>query len=220
MKYSREQRAESRKQDNDNNTPAVTDAEDGGGTVFFWREYEEPYGFLCHCAEQYMMYCKALVLATPGAETSVSSASAKSTASAKKVSTSQPDSRRDIVGKAQSDPSRSPDMIMAEQKPGRQKELARSVRFTPSQLKEWEKVKFDVVMQGSYYKYSQNGEMRDRLLATGDRELVEASPQDNVWGIGLAAEFAEMHRADWGSNLLGKALMTVEGEAEGRDGCC
>ncbi|KAK5119976.1 hypothetical protein LTR85_007052 [Meristemomyces frigidus] len=225
MKYSREQRAELRKKE-DMTTPAVADAEDGGRSVFFWREYEEPYGSLCqwytscfrdpdvhpthvfNCAEQYMMYRKALVLATLDEDADVS-ALTKSAVPGKKGARSQPGSRRDAVGKAQSDPSRLPDMILAEQRPSRQKGLARSVRFSPAQLKEWEAVKFDVVVQGSYCKYSQNVDLRERLLATGDRELIEASPQDTVWGIGFAAEFAERHRADWGSNLLGKALMNV-----------
>ena len=47
------------------------------------------------------------------------------------------------------------------------------------------------------------------MLATGDRELVEASPSDQVWGIGFKKEVAESKRGSWGSNLMGKALMSV-----------
>jgi ribA/ribD-fused uncharacterized protein len=47
------------------------------------------------------------------------------------------------------------------------------------------------------------------LLATGDRELAEASPFDRVWGIGFTADCAEMNRESWGQNLLGRALMDV-----------
>ncbi|RMX73623.1 hypothetical protein D0869_13416 [Hortaea werneckii] len=93
MKYSRDQRSEMRKRDmsttqvhetslNSTQSSSST-AEEASGPIFFWREYEQPYGFLCQwypspfvapqvhpthvfgCAEQYMMYRKALVLATP-----------------------------------------------------------------------------------------------------------------------------------------------------------
>ncbi|KAI0478043.1 hypothetical protein F4859DRAFT_45893 [Xylaria cf. heliscus] len=61
---------------------------------------------------------------------------------------------------------------------------------------------------------------RDVLLATGDRELVEASPFDRIWGVGFAAKGAPGRRNKWGMNLLGKCLMDVreqfrkEAEAE------
>jgi len=52
--------------------------------------------------------------------------------------------------------------------------------------------------------------LREMLLRTGDREIVEASPMDRIWGIGFAAGKAEeVGRERWGLNLLGKALMEV-----------
>jgi len=52
--------------------------------------------------------------------------------------------------------------------------------------------------------------LRQMLLTTGDTELVEASPYDNIWGIGFrAGEAATRSRHKWGLNLLGKALMEV-----------
>lgn len=66
-----------------------------------------------------------------------------------------------------------------------------------------------MVLQGNYSNFSQDSDLRRRLLETGDRELVQASPQDRTWGTGYAAKFAEMRRTEWGSNLLGKALMSV-----------
>lgn len=54
-----------------------------------------------------------------------------------------------------------------------------------------------------------DGGLRALLLATGERELVEASPMDKIWGVGFGAERAESERERWGLNLLGKALMSV-----------
>ncbi|KAI0543701.1 hypothetical protein F4679DRAFT_90377 [Xylaria curta] len=53
---------------------------------------------------------------------------------------------------------------------------------------------------------------RDVLLATGTRELVEASPFDRIWGIGFGAKDAGNRRGKWGLNLLGKCLMEVREE--------
>ncbi|KAI1073395.1 DUF1768-domain-containing protein [Whalleya microplaca] len=50
---------------------------------------------------------------------------------------------------------------------------------------------------------------RDVLLATGDRELVEASPYDRIWGVGFRPQDAGRNRKRWGLNLLGKCLMEV-----------
>lgn len=49
------------------------------------------------------------------------------------------------------------------------------------------------------------------LLRTGDRELCKASQVDRSWGIGYKAEEAMDNRANWGENLLGKALVRVRG---------
>lgn len=51
------------------------------------------------------------------------------------------------------------------------------------------------------------GKLKAALLETGDRELVEASPRDKIWGVGFGAERAESERRRWGLNLLGKALV-------------
>jgi ribA/ribD-fused uncharacterized protein len=55
--------------------------------------------------------------------------------------------------------------------------------------------------------------LKQKLLATGERELVEASPFDRVWGIGFSKEEAKKGkksgagRGRWGKNLLGLALV-------------
>ncbi|GAA1615056.1 NADAR family protein [Kribbella sancticallisti] len=73
----------------------------------------------------------------------------------------------------------------------------------------WQQHRFELVVEGNVHKFGQNQPLLDYLLGTGDRVLVEASPVDRIWGIGLAAgdERAE-HPAEWrGLNLLGFALM-------------
>lgn len=62
---------------------------------------------------------------------------------------------------------------------------------------------------GNYYKFTQDEELKRVLLDTGDRELVEASPRDRIWGVGFGAKNAEKSRGKWGLNLLGQALMEV-----------
>lgn len=73
----------------------------------------------------------------------------------------------------------------------------------------WERERFGIVVEGSVHKFAAHPELRAFLLGTGDRVLVEASPLDRVWGIGLAAtdEGAFDPRRWRGGNLLGFALM-------------
>lgn len=72
------------------------------------------------------------------------------------------------LGYDQDTRSRLPDLVLAEEKPGKQKALARSVRFTDAQLEEWDRIKSDVVVKGNYCQFSQNPALRSRLLLTGD----------------------------------------------------
>lgn len=72
--------------------------------------------------------------------------------------------------------------------------------------------KFRIVEEGNYLKFTVSRDakaLREKLLATGDRELVEASPLDRVWGVGFTASEAGQNREMWGENLLGKALTNV-----------
>jgi len=60
-------------------------------------------------------------------------------------------------------------------------------------------------------KFSQHADLKEFLLNTGDRVIVEASPYDRIWGIGMATTDANAENpARWkGLNLLGFALMEV-----------
>lgn len=73
----------------------------------------------------------------------------------------------------------------------------------------WDKVKSAVVEAGNIAKFGQNPKLRRKLLATGDRLLVEAASRDRVWGIGYTAKHAMSYRQHWGENRLGKALMAA-----------
>ena len=72
-------------------------------------------------------------------------------------------------------------------------------------------MKVDVVVKGNIAKFSQNEKPLDLLLSTDDKILVEASPKDTVWGIGLdESSFEAIQPRKWiGENLLGFALMEV-----------
>ncbi|MFF7167584.1 NADAR family protein [Streptomyces sp. NPDC008086] len=73
----------------------------------------------------------------------------------------------------------------------------------------WERERFRIVVEGSVHKFGADAALRAFLLRTGDRVLVEASPVDRVWGIGLAAgDDGAGDPQRWrGPNLLGFALM-------------
>ncbi|MET9321886.1 NADAR family protein [Streptomyces sp. NPDC003038] len=73
----------------------------------------------------------------------------------------------------------------------------------------WERERYALVVEGSVHKFASDPALRAYLLSTGDRVLVEASPLDRIWGIGLAADDERaLDPARWlGLNLLGFALM-------------
>jgi ribA/ribD-fused uncharacterized protein len=93
--------------------------------------------------------------------------------------------------------------------PAEAKKLGRKVRNFDEAV--WQAVSWDIVVTGNAAKFGQHPDLREFLLNTGERILVEASPFDRVWGIGMAAANpAAEHPANWeGLNLLGFALMAV-----------
>lgn len=99
------------------------------------------------------------------------------------------------------------DRILASTTPVEQKALGQQVPNFDEDI--WEEHRFDIVKWGNYFKFTQNEELKQLLLGTGNRELVEASPWDWIWGVGFGAKNAEQNRDRWGQNLLGKALMEV-----------
>ncbi|UFZ05192.1 NADAR family protein [Bradyrhizobium ontarionense] len=101
------------------------------------------------------------------------------------------------------------DAILAAPGPSQAKTLGRAVRGFDDDR--WIAHRFDVAVRGNVAKFGQNPELAAWLRSTGDAVLVEASPVDRIWGIGLAADDARAREpARWrGLNLLGFALMKV-----------
>lgn len=99
--------------------------------------------------------------------------------------------------------------IIAAGHPNTAKKLGRQVKNFDDPL--WKRSRLDIVVRGNEAKFSQHPDLRDFLLHTGDRVIVEASPYDRIWGIGMAAthEHAEQPARWKGLNLLGFALMEV-----------
>ncbi|GAA3594343.1 NADAR family protein [Flavivirga amylovorans] len=85
------------------------------------------------------------------------------------------------------------------------------IGFTPEK---WNEHKYEIVKLGNIHKFSQHPELEEFLLNTKKRVLVEASPRDRIWGIGMGAsnEKAKNPLLWRGKNLLGFALMEVRDE--------
>lgn len=96
--------------------------------------------------------------------------------------------------------------------PAEVKKLGRKVANFNDDI--WKKNKYDIVKQGNLYKFSQNHALKQFLLSTQKKVLVEASPYDTIWGIGLGKEHANAPNPEkWrGLNLLGFALMEAREE--------
>jgi ribA/ribD-fused uncharacterized protein len=101
------------------------------------------------------------------------------------------------------------DKIVQSTHPNEAKRLGREVRAFDAAV--WEAERMNIVVRGNAAKFSQDESLREYLLGTGERVLVEASPVDRIWGIGLAADHVDVNEPrKWdGLNLLGFALMIV-----------
>lgn len=99
--------------------------------------------------------------------------------------------------------------ILEADTPSQAKKLGRQVRGFDDKV--WIQKRFDLIVTGNFLKFSQNSEMRAFLLGTGSKILVEASPEDKIWGIGmLGGDPRASDPRQWqGKNLLGFALMDV-----------
>jgi ribA/ribD-fused uncharacterized protein len=91
--------------------------------------------------------------------------------------------------------------------PGAAKALGRAIRGYDEEV--WAANRYGIVVDGNIAKFGQNPPLLAYLISTAGRILVEASPEDRVWGIGLAAVDGRAGQPSrWrGLNLLGFALM-------------
>ena len=99
--------------------------------------------------------------------------------------------------------------------PGKAKALGRGVAGFDQT--EWERSRWGIVVAGNVAKFDQNPEIGGFLQATVGKVLVEASPHDLIWGIGVAeAEARQLPVESWpGQNLLGFALMEARDQLVG-----
>lgn len=145
--------------------------------IFFWGKndflsqwhpatFHNREGIVFSCAEQYMMWRKAILFQDENS------------------------ARR----------------ILTESDPRRQKQLGRRIAGFDENI--WREHRENAVFEGNVLKFLQNKDLLEQLLATGDAMLVEASPYDRVWGVGLSADDPRiLNPANWqGENLLGKCL--------------
>ncbi|MDI1462118.1 NADAR family protein [Catellatospora sp. KI3] len=97
--------------------------------------------------------------------------------------------------------------ILEAEHPAQAKAFGREVRGFDEGV--WRQHRADIVLAASLAKFGQHDDLRAYLIGTGERVLVEASPLDAVWGIGVAADDRRAgDPAAWpGLNLLGFALM-------------
>lgn len=108
------------------------------------------------------------------------------------------------------------DKIMKTRSASAQKKLGRQVSGFDQTT--WENECQRIVYEGNQAKFTQNEDLRDALLATRGTTLVEASPDDRIWGVGLAEEDPRIrNRKTWrGTNWLGDILTRLREEI-GRD---
>ena len=99
--------------------------------------------------------------------------------------------------------------IMSSTDPKEIKALGRKVKnFDPNV---WNKHKYTIVYCGNVLKFTQNPDLKQILLSTGNSIMAEASPYDAIWGIKLGQSDTRAYNPNtWnGQNLLGFALMQV-----------
>ena len=99
--------------------------------------------------------------------------------------------------------------IMRTPNPSSNKQLGRQVKNFDANI--WSELSYKIMVDVNLAKFSQNITLKNMLLLTGDKTIVEASPVDKIWGIGLHWTNDDVLDKDkWqGQNLLGKALMEV-----------
>lgn len=102
--------------------------------------------------------------------------------------------------------------IMTTTNPAEHQKLGRQIRHFDQAV--WDAEKYNIVLEANRARFTQSKECRDLLISTAPKILVEASPVDCIWGVGLKQTDPKiLDPANWrGQNLLGKALTQVRDE--------
>jgi len=100
--------------------------------------------------------------------------------------------------------------ILAATTPIEVKALGRQVKNFDEET--WKENRYRIVKEGNILKFTQHSDLREKLLATKGKMLVEASPRDRIWGIGYGAKNALANKERWGLNLLGQVLVEIRDE--------
>jgi ribA/ribD-fused uncharacterized protein len=108
--------------------------------------------------------------------------------------------------------------ILKTDSPAEQQSLGRTVSNYNDAT--WSAKRVDVMVSGLFEKFNQNPKLKEALLNTGTSTMVEASPVDRIWGIGLAEDHPDAtNPVKWrGLNLLGIVLMKVRDKIKQQDG--
>lgn len=102
--------------------------------------------------------------------------------------------------------------IATAQTPGKSKRMGRGCQLRP----DWEEVKTDVMLSGLRHKFK-NPELRAKLLATGNEELMEGNTwHDNTWGNCVCQKCQNIP----GRNMLGMLLMQLRQEIQYEEASC
>jgi ribA/ribD-fused uncharacterized protein len=101
--------------------------------------------------------------------------------------------------------------ILLANNPREQKNIGRKVKNYDEAL--WSDVRYKFVKGINYDKFTQVKELTELLFLTRPYCLVEASPTDRIWGIGMSKDNTYiLDTTFWGMNLLGKAITEVRDE--------
>ena len=102
-------------------------------------------------------------------------------------------------------------LILNTDNPDRCRQLGRNVHGYDD--KKWDKVRYDVFYKYNLMKYTQDEKLQKMLLDPkfDGKVFVEASPYDQIWGIGIGEEVENIEDLEykWGRNLLGKIITNI-----------
>ena len=94
--------------------------------------------------------------------------------------------------------------------PREQKALGRKIKGYDQTI--WDQVKYNIVKDGCRAKFEQNYALLKQIREDRGKILVEASPEDAIWGIGFDEDNAHQNKDKWGQNLLGQLLTELSVE--------